>query len=181
MVGNWSPGIGDPTIGGWITVLLYVASATSIWVLLKGHNFAHHEHDRRIWRVLLVCLIVLGLNKQLDLQSALTEIGRIMAHRQGWYENRAQVQQAFIAGTGILGMTLLAVLVPLARGAHSATLCALVGGLALVVFVMMRAASFHHVDQFLGVDLGGLKYNWIVEAGGLIWILVSTMRRRRIS
>jgi hypothetical protein len=181
MIGDWSPGIGDPTIGGWVTVFLYVSSAASIWMLLKRHDFTHHEPDRRIWRLLLVCLIVLGINKQLDLQSALTELGRIIAQRQGWYENRAQVQQAFIAGTGILGLTLLAVLVLLARRARAATLSALAGGFALVVFVMMRAASFHHVDQFLSVDLGGLRYSWIVEMGALIWIFVSTMRRRKIS
>lgn len=159
----------------------YAATAVSIWLLLRHVDFTYEMPERRFWQGLLLGLIALGINKQLDLQSALTELGRISAQHQGWYENRAQVQEAFIAGTGILGLTLLAALVFLAWGSHGATLSALAGGFALLVFVMVRAASFHQVDRLLSVDLGGLRYNWIVEMGALTWILVSTARRRRIS
>lgn len=181
LIGTWSPGIGDPTIGGWLTVLLYAAAAASVWVLLKRVDFTRREREQWVWRGLLVGLVCLGINKQLDLQSALTELGRIIAHHQGWYGNRAQVQEAFIAGTGILGLTMLAALVSLAWGAPGATLSALAGGFALLVFVMVRAASFHHIDHLLSLDLAGLRFNWIIEMGALVWILSSAALRRRIS
>jgi len=179
LIGNWSPGIGDPTIGGWITVLLYAATAASIWKLLTRVDFTRHKTEEWVWRGLLAGLIFLGINKQLDLQSALSELGRLIAHQQGWYDNRRQVQQAFIAGTGIMGLTTLTALVFLAWGSRGATLSALAGGFALLVFVMVRAASFHHIDQLLNLDLAGLKYNWIIEMGALAWILASTRNRRR--
>jgi hypothetical protein len=181
LIGTWSPGIGDPTFGGWLTVLLYTAAAASVWVLLKQVDFTRGEREQWVWRGMLVGLILLGINKQLDLQSALTELGRIIARHQGWYHNRAQFQEAFIAGTGILGLTLLAALVSLAWGAPVATLSALAGGFVLLVFVMARAVSFHHIDRLLSLDLGGVKYNWIMEMGALVWILASAALRRRNS
>lgn len=181
MIGNWTPGIGDPTIGGWLTVFLYAATAAVIWRLLRRTDFTHHEPEQWVWRILLLGLIVLGINKQLDLQTALTELGRMAAQRQGWYENRMQIQQAFIAGTGILGLTFLAALVLLAWGSHAAALSAIAGGSVLLAFVMMRAASFHHVDGLLNDELAGLRYNWIIEMGGLAWILASAWWRRRFT
>jgi hypothetical protein len=178
LIGNWSPGIGDPTIGGWLTVCLYATTAVTIWLVLKHVDFTRKESEQWVWRGLLLAIIALGINKQLDLQSALTELGRITAQRQGWYDHRGQVQEAFIAGTGIMGLTLLAALVSLAWGSHGATLAALAGGLALLMFVMVRAISFHHIDRLLNLDLAGFKYNWIVEMGTLTWILASASRRR---
>ena len=29
---NWTPGIGDPTIGGWVTVALYLLASGSCWI-----------------------------------------------------------------------------------------------------------------------------------------------------
>jgi hypothetical protein len=42
----------------------------------------------------------LGVNKQLDLQSALTELGRILATDGGWYDSRHRVQRVFILAVG---------------------------------------------------------------------------------
>jgi len=36
-----------------------------------------------------------------------------------------------------------------------------------VGFVVIRADSFHHVDVFLAARLGRLKWNWILELGGV--------------
>ncbi|MDR7150048.1 hypothetical protein J2W49_002003 [Hydrogenophaga palleronii] len=160
-------------------MLLYATTAASIWMLLRRVDFARQDRERWVWQVLLMALIALGINKQLDLQSALTELGRIVAQREGWYESRRQTQLAFIAGAGILGLTFMVALLFLAWGSHQATLSALIGGFALLLFVMIRAASFHQVDRLLNADFAGLRYNWIIEMGGLTWILASSMRRFR--
>ena len=39
-------------------------------------------------------------------------------------------------------------------------------------FVVIRAASFHHVDAFLASRLGGLRWNWILELGGILIVAV---------
>ena len=76
---SWRPGIGDPTIGGWITVVLYFAAMASCWVTARNREI----EDRRIWTTISILFLGLGINKQLDLQSALTEAGRVLAFEQG--------------------------------------------------------------------------------------------------
>lgn len=184
LIGNWSPGIGDPTLAGWLTVLLYFAAAGSAWRLLrnwKGRGTATmaQHHERWFWRALLLALLLLGVNKQLDLQTAFTEMGRMLSDRQGWYENRRQVQAAFIAGVAIMGLTVLAMALHLTWHAPGATRWALAGGVCLSVFVVIRATSLHHVDAALAVQWAGLQVNWLLEIGGLLVIIAGAWRRRR--
>src|SRR6478752_323958 len=99
---NWSPKIGDPTIGGWVTVMLYLLTAGSCWISARElvlEDIASNE--RRAWWAISALFLALGVNKQLDLQSALTEAGRVLASVQGWYAQRALVQLAFIVVVAI--------------------------------------------------------------------------------
>lgn len=180
-VSKWYPGIGDPRFAGWLTVLLYAAAAWFTWRLLSDWQelltgTVRYEH--RFWKVLLIGLVLLGINKQLDLQTALIEIGRSMAHKQGWHPERHKFQIAFIAGIVIVGLALLATALSAMRGAPSATLWALLGGTGLVLFVSIRANSFHHVDAVLGLTISGLRINWLLETGGLMAIIGCAWLRR---
>ena len=53
------------------------------------------QRVRRVWLGLSGVLILLGINKQLDLQLLLTAAGRWLARTQGWYEQRFYAQLAF--------------------------------------------------------------------------------------
>ena len=99
---NWSPGIGDPTVGGWITVVLYFLAAVSCWVIAR--KLDHDTQERRIWWSISILFLALGINKQLDLQTALTEAGRVLANFQGWYAKRRLVQLGFIVLVAIFCM-----------------------------------------------------------------------------
>ena len=101
---DWRPGIGDPTIGGWITVALYFLAClsccrTMVAILSPGTT---RQFDGFIWRGIAVMFFFLGINKQLDLQSAFTEIGRMIAASEGWYGERRTVQFYFIIGAAAL-------------------------------------------------------------------------------
>ena len=178
-IGHWSPGIGDPTIMGWLTVALYALGAWQCYRLATTHSAMQNRREVTIWWMLALALLALGLNKQLDLQTALTEIGRIVAVQNGWYERRHHVQLEFIYGVvGFAGVTFVA-LVFLARKSHPATILALAGSAFLVTFVVMRAASFHHFDLFIKSEYLGLRMNWILEMGGICIIIASARLRRR--
>ncbi len=182
-IGDWSPGMGDPTVGGWLTVALYVFAAWSCYKVLhreRHASFVLSANERLVWRLLMVTMIALGINKQLDLQSALTEWGRIMAQEQGWYGQRRQYQEAFIAALPVVGLTVLAAMMLLVWNAPTPTLWACVGAAGLVVFVAIRAASFHHVDEMLGWRMGGLTLNWGLEMGSLLLIGWGARKRARI-
>ena len=178
---NWSPGIGDPSIGGWLTVLLYAGSA--FWSYrVAGRtcdtNIAHAE--ARLWYLLTIGLILLGINKQLDLQSAFTELGRYLAHSQGWYEARGTVQFVFILVMGIASLIVSVAVLVVTLKMPRPTRLAVLGVTFVLLFVVVRAASFHKVDQFIGTEFIGLRWNWILEIGGLLIIQVAAIWRSRL-
>lgn len=180
VAGRWEPGIGDPTIGGWLTVAAYAVAAWTCWRAGQTQRGRAAPAPARYWLLLAVAMAVLGLNKQLDLQSALTQIGRDMARADGWYEHRHEVQVAFIAVVAVAGIAGAAWLGrlswPLSRGRALA-----LGGIGfLLVFVVARASSFHHVDIWLRDTAFGLRWNWILELSGIALVAFGALRERRI-
>jgi len=178
---NWTPKIGDPTVGGWLTVALYFVTVFICWrtAVLTAQARGGRPGERRIWWCITLLFIALGINKELDLQSALTELGRMVAVSQGWYANRQLVQTTFILAIGCIGVFALFVLLIWARKAAFPTWVALMGVTLVVGFVLMRAASFHHMDRFIGTRVLGLRWNWIVEMGGIAVVLLASLWRRR--
>ena len=178
-IGYWSPGIGDPTVVGWITVLLYFAAAWVCWWIARRKREELTAAEQLVWRTLAVGLATLGLNKQLDLQSALTELGRMLAADEGWYNYRHRVQRAFILGVGSVAVVIGVGLLILMRRSSAATRVTILGACTLLAFVVIRASSFHHVDVFIRSTWWGVRGNWLVEVGGLLVILVGAGLRSR--
>jgi hypothetical protein len=176
---NWSPGIGDPTFGGWLTVALYLVAAVVCWRVARrlGGTDAGARSEASVWRAIAILFLALGINKQLDLQSAFTEIGRVFALAHGWYEQREIVQLYFIVAVAAVCLLVAATLLILIRKAPAATWIAVLGTTVVLVFVAVRAASFHHVDRFIGSTMLGLRWNWILEIGGILLVLIAGWRR----
>ena len=176
---NWSPKIGDPTIGGWVTVVLYLLAAGSCWITARElvlEDIASNE--RRAWWAISALFLALGINKQLDLQSALTETGRVLAHYQGWFEQRQLVQLAFIALVAIICLIAAITVFLWTRSAPIPTRLALMGTTMVLGFVLIRAASFHHVDHFIGQRILGLRWNWVLEMSGISLVLFASQWRQ---
>jgi hypothetical protein len=176
---NWSPKIGDPTIGGWVTVVLYLLAAGSCWITARELVLGDiASNERRAWWAISALFLALGINKQLDLQSALTETGRVLAHYQGWFEQRQLVQLAFIALVAIICLIAAIALLLWTRSAPTPARLALIGTSMVLGFVLIRAASFHHVDQFIGQRILGLRWNWILEMSGISLVLFASQWRQ---
>ena len=171
---NWTPGIGDPTIGGWLTVVLYFLAVISCGLIARNS-----EADRRIWVAISILFLGLGINKQLDLQSALTEFGRTLAFQYGWYGQRRLVQVVLIllVAIGCVG-AVIALLIGARRSAPPTRL-AILGTALVLAFVLIRAASIHHIDRFIGQSVLGFRWNWILEMGGICVVLLASEWRRR--
>lgn len=185
-IGQWTPGIGDPTFLGWFTVFSYFA-ATLACFRLRGRflSDAASEADsvrrleRRFWSGMTACLLFLCINKQLDLQTAMTEFLRGCARREGWYAIRNKFQIAFIAAMAVSLAVCSVILFLLARRLPASSKVAGLGILGIAVFVLIRAASFHHVDRLLGARILHFKLNWILELGGISIVLVGARTRWR--
>lgn len=128
------------------------------------------------WLLLGGFLLLLGINKQLDLQSLFTQIGRDLALAQGWYNQRTRVQFIFIGALAFIGFASLLLGIRWLRHAGFAVKLALGGCTFLFGFVLLRASSFHHMDTIIGVTLGGARLNWVFELGSLgIIFIAATM------
>ena len=145
----------------------------------------HASPDRwepRLWALFAVVLLALGINKQRDLQTAFTEVGRVFGREEGWYETRRQYQYAFIGAVAVLaafaGAPLIAATWRLDRALNFGAL-----GLVLVLaLVAVRAMSFHHVNALLGTHVLQVRVNWMLEIGGIgILIRASVLRLSRPS
>jgi hypothetical protein len=179
---NWSPGIGDPTLMGWLTVALYFSAAISCWITARKLHLEAQDADDakelRAWRSMATAFLFLGVNKQLDLQTALTEMGRLAANSQGWYDQRQSVQVAFILVVAMICLVAAIILVRWAHKAPPSTWLALAGSIMVIGYVLIRAASFHHIDRFIGEQILGFRWNWVLEMGGISVVLVASHWRQ---
>lgn len=177
---GWHPGIGDPTVMGWLTVVAYFMTASLCW--RAGQRSAGPRTKIRwFWISLMGLLIALGINKQLDLQTAFTFMGRTFAKSTGWYDNRRAVQFIFIILIGIGGLAFTVWLLWFFRRELPRLWTAIAGVGFLTCFIVVRAASFHHVDRFLMHGPGEIRMNWILELGSIGVIAWSAWRAARRS
>jgi len=185
--GRWHPGIGDPTAVGWITVLAYfVAALLSLRAyrtcrqaasILAQRDPAEAQAQRllgSLWLFVLVALLMLGLNKQLDLQTLFTEVMRDLFRSFDLYEQRHRFQVAFVVSIALAGLGLIAGLTYAFWHVLGRALGAVLGLGVVGTFVVVRAASFHHVDLLLRA--GPLPLNIVLELGGIIVLAISAYR-----
>jgi hypothetical protein len=177
--GRWRPGIGDPSVMGWVTVAAYCLAAV-VSFRAAWHEPRTDDHRAKqpatFWMVLCIVMIALGINKQLDLQSLLTQIGRDVIRSGGWYRERRELQVGFILAVTLVCITAVAAFFWFSRRTLHKRWLALVGVVFILGFVVIRAASFHHVDRLLGASIGGMKWNWVLELGGIAAVAASAIR-----
>jgi uncharacterized membrane protein (UPF0136 family) len=179
-IGYWTPGIGDPTIAGWLTVVLYFAAAVVCFRVGRNREWGLSRSEVSLFRLLTLGLVALGVNKQLDLQTALTELGRMVAAEGDWYDQRRGVQKAFIMAVGLTALAMVASAAVMMRRMPMATHVTTVGALGLVAFVVIRASSLHHVDLFIHGNWHGVRANWVIEIGSLLVVITGAWWRARL-
>jgi len=176
---GWRPGIGDPTFGGWATVFLYVVATLSCLrttLAMRGARLPVGE-TFAFWRNVTILFVALGINKQLDLQTLFTEIGRVVARDYGWYGQRADVQIAFIILVGLSALGTVVFMTARLRRAPASTAVTFFGVAFLLAFIFVRAGSFHHIDRFIHTSIFGFQWNWVLEIGGICLVMAGSRSR----
>lgn len=174
-MGQWRPGIGDPTFMGWFTVFSYFLCA-AVTLSIYYLNRTHDKRVARFWLVAGVAMVLLGINKQLDLQTLMTEVGRQIFRARGWMEMRRTVQFWFIIGFGCLSLALFGWFTIRYRAWFSRFRLAFIGLTFLLAFVFIRAASFHHFDAFRDMSIAGVRMNWVMELTGIYLVCLAGLK-----
>ncbi len=173
-VRRWHLGIGDPTFLGWFTVAAYALALHYAWFAiartrqraseLEAQGLPGLRRERtvaRLWLLVFAVLLLLGLNKQLDLQTLLSDVFRELSFRQGWFGERRLWQARFIEGLVLAAVGCAALGLYLLRHVLARVRATLVGLTVLGSFVLVRAAYFHHM-------LGrGARVHWVLELSGI--------------
>lgn len=171
---TWRPMIGDPDALGWTVTIAYLVA--SWWCFKAGRqeyarfNRGHSRGVPWLWYLLSAMMFALGVNKQLDLQILLTQIGREIAFSKNLYAYRRVIQAVFILCGAVIGAVGLIVAFFLIRGRWKQYGVAFIGLMLLVGFVLVRAASFYHVNK--AIDRAGLAH-WFyagLELGGTLLV-----------
>lgn len=173
---DWQPTIGDPSPAGWLTVFGYFATALICYLASRSERarvipqlpLTHYE--ARFWGFVTIVMTALGFNKQLDLQSLLTQIGRYFAFAGGWYHQRQAIQLLFIFCLGVISIIAAIILLRSFGKAALEIRIALVGLCLLGSFIVIRAASFHHIDTAFRTYVIQLQWNVALELGSLILV-----------
>ena len=172
---GWEPGIGDPTLYGWVTVAAYAFAA----LCCSRASRRGPSREQRFWLLLAGVMGFLAINKQLDLQTLFTDIARFEARAHGWYERRHEYQVAFIVAVAVLVVVVILTLLRRARRASVPVQGAIVGLGLLLLFVLVRASSFHKVDWLISRDFGGLRANHLLESGGIAIVTLFALAAAR--
>ncbi|MGZ8270816.1 MAG: esterase-like activity of phytase family protein, partial [Methylophilus sp.] len=137
---------GDHTFFGWMTVFAYFLASARAGYKLRLARLSNESGY--FWIGLTVLLLFLGFNKQLDLQSNFTDMLRTMAKQHGWYEQRRTLQMAFIVLMGLSLPILFISVRMIMTNSWRRYKVVWSGVILLLVFIVIRASSFHHVDLF---------------------------------
>lgn len=167
---QWQMGIGDPTILGWSAVLAYLVAA--YLCLVCARECKKLNLPNTFWKVMTAFLLLLALNKQLDLQTLITQIGREFAFEHGLYQYRRKLQLAFVMLLLVTAVTLIAYLRLKMKKVWVEYRMVCVGLITLMAFIFIRIASFHHIDTLLKFHLFSVKLHQWLELAGLLVIIL---------
>lgn len=183
MINEWQSSIAHADMADWVTVAAYLLAAIFCAQAARHAWIRREMRDRIFWNITAILLIFLGVNELLDLQTLLTTLGRAHAKANGWYGDHRRIQYFFVIGLSVTAVLVGIAAVLLIRRTHPAMRLALAGLVFIGVFVILRAASFHHLDDILGS--GAPEFNWgsIQEMTGILIVgmaaaLYVTMRRK---
>jgi hypothetical protein len=148
-------------------------------------NMATHRASRdqrsmkQLWLLIAVTMMLLGINKQLDLQTLLIQKVRRQAYIHGWYFERRKYQLDFIAAISIIGLFATVGVAFWLRRVFSRVYFAISGIATLVLFVVIRAASFHYVDKALSLG-GEVRVNVVIELSGIGLIIAAVLQWQHV-
>jgi hypothetical protein len=176
------------TVVGWTNFVLYMIAAlvafqaaTSARSQSSAVRSQQFPETGRVWFWLGVILAALGLNKQLDLQTLLIELGRQVARAENLSSHRDGLYVLFFLGFILVLIALFVAVrfrLPGQIGRFGCQLPLAAGGCVLIcAYIVIRAASIDSVDLMLGFDLERIPFLWLLEAGGLLLILVQALRK----
>ncbi len=176
---GWRPGFGDNNLLGWAITIAYFLTALLCAAAFRDeartYNVVRRLQRPAFWIILTALLVLLGLNKQLDLQTWIHSTGDNLVQSGGLNSRRLGIKILSLVTLGLTGLGIsMAMLLYIGRQWRLYML-AFVGLLYLGVFIVLRAADSLPILR----DINHRYYEWvhlILELGGVLMIAASAAR-----
>lgn len=168
--------LNDPTILGWLTTGMYLAAAWLCAAAAASPRFHRRDRDRRIrlfWSALAAILFLLAVNKQLDIQTALIDVLRDRAEREGWYGRRRAFQMMFAAFAIAFMVACVWALKRTLGGRWREHWLVVCGVGLLACFIVLRVADIQRLGEMTGLPVSAEGARSIIEWLGLAAIAVA--------
>jgi len=179
MHGGWVLGANDPGPWGWgITVAYLLAAGLCFLAGWKAHwkRTPSALSAAIFWRIVAAILLLLGINKQIDLQTPVLHAVRHAAKAGGFYSARRVIQWSVIGSAAVLGAVVLA---RAARGMKRDPRSAVpvVAGLSfLLIYVVIRASPLRNIDSILGLDVSWIPdKKHMLEMSGIVMVACAAL------
>jgi hypothetical protein len=170
----WEPHIGDPTVIGWVITAMYAVAVVTAALAAR----ADRGPARNLWIALAVGLSLLGINKQLDLQTPFFAFGHRALEAAPELAALRRVLRVvlLVAVIGGAALVTFAAARTLRRAGSRRYRLALLGIAGLTLFVVMRASAFDHVGNVVGQRvLYSKKLAAGLELGSLVLIVANAL------
>lgn len=158
----------DPTFIGWLTTGAYAATATLCACAARFAPSTDARMSRGCWLALAVVLALLGVNSQLDVQTALTDRLRDWALRDEWYTRRGTWQMLAVLCGMFASAAGLVVGWVLVRGRSRLARLGFTGVVLVTVSILLRFTDIERADDRLGLTL---PPDWSIRL--LTWVGLS--------
>ena len=166
----WHPKPGDATPGGLALAVLYiVASLLFLRVVLVPRTWLPRE--RLLWGTASAILLIMTLDKPLDLQHSLNAVGKCLSHDGGWDRQRVWVQRILGAGLilGVIGATTW--FLRRCRAALAANRPLMLGIALMTLFIALEIARFEGLLGAAGKGVARLNGIRILEAVAVLALI----------
>jgi len=90
-------------------------------------------------------------------------------------DQRRTVQLWFIVALAISAVISFLLFIAIMRKFFKRFMFAFIGLFFLISFILIRAASFHHVDEMLRFRIFDVKMNWVFELTGIYTVFIAGM------
>ncbi len=177
----WRFQLGDNQPLGWTITAGYGLAAVIAWMTATGASFpaASRRSERAFWVFLAIFLAFMCVNKQLEFHTYITNTGRCVARAEGWFGQRREVQAQFLMLVAAIVALLLGTVLFWLRRAILRNWLAVIGLVVLFSFILLRAVSLTHVDQFFRIEFVEIRAHRYVELGGTALIIVAALMHFR--
>lgn len=176
LMGNWRSSLHANFFMGWFITGSYFVCAFLAALLANLPNMKKERRAFTFWIMISSLMVLLGINKQLDLQTLSIEFGRQIVRAQGWMDQRRVVQFWFIVAFGTTAIAALILFTFTMRDFFRRFILAFIGLFFIFGFIFMRAAQFHHFDEALNIKFFGTRTNWLLELTGIYLIIVAGLK-----